>query len=140
MCLCTVFMIFTMSQSVVYAQTTGNGDVNEDTFVTFADVLALFGPWFSADSGPADQYEDGRINSLDFTVVYGFLAATPTPTPVPTPVPTPTPTPTPEPTPTPTPVPTPTPTPTPTHRQRPENRVPWWCCSRAGAATEDQSW
>ena len=70
----------------------GNGGVNID------DLKCVLQNWLAKLTNSVDQFQDGRINALDFSVVLKSLQAsiTPTSTPVPTASPTPTPTPSPD--------------------------------------------
>jgi hypothetical protein len=48
------------------------GDTNNDGTVSGADVMLLLQNWVQARTQPIDQYIDGKINSLDFGVIFSW--------------------------------------------------------------------
>src|SRR5690348_9437640 len=60
--------------AAAYAQTLGNGDVNGDGVVDNADLQAVIRSW-DTTSHAADQYGDGFVNGMDYTLVKGKIAA-----------------------------------------------------------------
>jgi len=46
----------------------GNGDADSNGVVDFKDLNRIAANWQNKMSGSVDQYQDGKINSLDFTV------------------------------------------------------------------------
>ncbi len=73
----TLFLVLLASQ-VSFAQ---NGDVNNDGFVTSADVTMLYNCLLNGDTGDLvnwDQDGDGVITASDVTSVYNILLGMPT--------------------------------------------------------------
>lgn len=52
----------------------GNGDANVSDSVDFRDVEFISSNWNYSVGGAIDQYQDGKVNSLDFAVVAGKLS------------------------------------------------------------------
>ncbi|MFA5136637.1 MAG: dockerin type I domain-containing protein [Patescibacteria group bacterium] len=52
----------------------GSGDANGDGVVNWRDIQAVVEADEIQQQTPADQYEDGKINAFDFTVVTQKLA------------------------------------------------------------------
>jgi len=52
----------------------GNGDADASNSVDFGDVKFISGNWDNTAGGSIDQYQDGKVNSLDFAVVADRLS------------------------------------------------------------------
>lgn len=71
-----VLGVLVLPLAAVYAQTLGNGDVNGDGVVDNADAQAVIRSW-NTTSHAADQYGDGFVNGMDYTLVKGKIPAQP---------------------------------------------------------------
>lgn len=67
---------------VVVAQT-GQGDADGNGVVNLADVTGVLTRWLQGLTNTFDQYQNGKINSLDFAVVARVLVSSGSPTPTP---------------------------------------------------------
>lgn len=52
----------------------GNGDADANSSVDYGDIKFISGNWDKTAGGSIDQYQDGKVNSLDFAVVANRLS------------------------------------------------------------------